>query len=207
MWCHRCGKALPLESKFCNACGAGTASERVGETRNPAAAIHIPLSANQPLSHSYQLPNQPDDDETVIFRIRPSFFAVGKAYASAAIFSLLAMAVFGYFRLPLSISLVVALLSFINPLLRHVRRNRTFYTLTPSKIEIDSGIFARTVRNIPLRNAQDVTVSATMFERLIKVGDVIIDSAAQMGKIQMRQIPNPRKHAELILQQLQQLHR
>jgi uncharacterized membrane protein YdbT with pleckstrin-like domain len=169
------------------------------------AAIYIPLAARTPVASPNQSSNHFNVEEAVIFRLRPSFYAVGKAYGVAAIFSLLAIAIFGYFRLPLGISLGISLLSFIHPVVRHLRRNSTVYTLTPSKIEINFGLFAKTVRNIPLRNAQDVTVRATMFERLIKVGDVIIDSAAHAGKIQMRQVPDPRKHAELILQQLQQL--
>jgi membrane protein YdbS with pleckstrin-like domain len=205
MWCHHCGKALPLESKFCNACGTGLAAASEETKRARGTTIHIPLAAHQSVAFPNPSSNHIDVEEEVIFRLRPSFYAVGKAYGIAAIFALLAIALFGYFRLPLGISLGVSLLSFIHPVVRHIRRNCTFYTLTPSKIEIDFGIFAKTVRNIPLRNAQDVTVSATMFERLIKVGDVIIDSAAQAGKIQMRQVPDPRKHAELILQQLQQL--
>ena len=172
---------------------------------NPAhrSPINIPFSSDETVVDK----DQGQDDERVIFRIRPSFYSVGKAYATAAIFSLLAMAIFGYFSLPMGISLGLSLISFIFPLIRHIQRNRVVYTLTPSKIAIDFGIFSKTVRNIPLRNAQDVTVSATLFERIIKVGDVIIDSAAQAGKIQMRQVPDPRKHADLILQQLQQLHR
>jgi membrane protein YdbS with pleckstrin-like domain len=199
MFCHRCGKSLPLESKFCNSCGAGVIAD---QTASPSS-VRIPVSTTtrQPLQ------NQPQDDEHVIFRIRPSFYSVGTAYVGAAIFSLLAIAVFGYFGLPIGISLALSLLSFGFPLLRHIQRNRVVYTLTPSKIEIDFGIFSKTVRNIPLRNAQDVTVSAALFERIIGVGDVIIDSAAEAGKIQMRQIPDPRKHADLILQQLQELHR
>lgn len=102
---------------------------------------------------------------------------------------------------------MLSLVSFIFPLTRHIQRNRVVYTLTPSKIEIDFGIFSKTVRNIPLRSAQDVTVSAALLERMIGIGDVIIDSAAEAGKIQMRQIPDPRKHATLILQQVQQVHR
>ena len=203
MWCRHCGKALPSESKFCNSCGTSVVSEPV--VVNPAhrSPINIHFSSDETVVDK----DQGQDDERVIFRIRPSFYSVGKAYATAAIFSLLAMAIFGYFSLPMGISLGLSLISFIFPLIRHIQRNRVLYTLTPSKIAIDFGIFSKTVRNIPLRNAQDVTVSATLFERIIKVGDVIIDSAAQAGKIQMRQVPDPRKHADLILQQLQQLHR
>lgn len=198
MFCHRCGKSLPLESQFCNGCGTGVVANRPFAATASHSSVSIPLS---------KTPSQPQDNEQVIFRIRSSFYSVGTTYAGAAVFSLLAIAVFGYFGLPIGISLALSLVSFIFPLVRHIQRNRVVYTLTPSKIEIDFGILSKTVRNIPLRNAQDVTVSAALFERMIGIGDVIIDSAAEAGKIQMRQIPDPRKHADLILQQVQRVHR
>ncbi len=197
MYCNKCGKNLSAESKFCNFCGASLPTEKATTVMPRSASIHVPLA------HEEKFPAlQNNQEERVIFQIRPSFYNVGLAYAGAAIFALLAMAIFGFFKLSLGIAMLLALAAFIFPLFRHYQRNRIVYTLTPSKIEIDSGIFAKTVRNIPLRNAQDVTVSATLIERIIGVGDVIIDSASETGKIRMRQIPNPRKHADLILQQL-----
>lgn len=192
---------MPLESKFCNSCGIGIVADR------PITADASPSVVNIPVSSAPKQRDQAQDNEKIIFRIRPSFYSVGTTYAGAAVFSLLAIAAFGYFGLPIGISLVLSLVSFIFPLTRHIQRNRVVYTLTPSKIEIDFGIFSKTVRNIPLRSAQDVTVSAALLERMIGIGDVIIDSAAEAGKIQMRQIPDPRKHATLILQQVQQVHR
>ena len=190
------------ESKFCNGCGANVAANQPFKTTTFHSSVGIPFSTQtQPLSS-----DQPQDKEEIIFRIRPSFYAVSTTYIGAAIFSLLAIAVFGYFAFPIGISLVLSLASFLVPLVRHIQRNRVVYTLTPSKIEIEYGIFSKTARNIPLRNAQDVTTSATLFERMIGVGDVIVDSAADAGKILMRQIPDPRKHADLILQQLQHIH-
>lgn len=192
---------MPPESRFCNGCGAGVVVDQPVAATTPRSPVNIPLSSSpKPIL-------QPQENEEVIFRLRPSFYSAGTTYIGAAIFSLLAIAVFGYFALPIGISLALSLASFIVPLIRHIQRNRVMYTLTPSKIEIDYGIFSKTVRNIPLRNAQDVTVSATLFERMIGVGDVIIDSAAEASKIRMRQIPDPRKHADLILQQLQRIHR
>lgn len=200
MFCHLCGKSLPPESKFCNGCGVGVVKDQSAPKMPTLSTVNIPFSniSSQPIQ---------SDNEGVIFRIRPSFYSVGTAYLGAAVFSVLAIAAFGFFGLPIGISLALSLVSFIFPAIRHIQRNRVVYTLTPSKIEIDFGIFSKTVRNIPLRNAQDVTVSAALIERVIGIGDVIIDSAAEAGKIQMRQIPNPRKHADLILQQLQQVHR
>ncbi len=203
MFCHYCGKSLPLESKFCNGCGAGVVAHQPVTPPASRSSVNIPLSKPQ----NQSVLNPPQNNEQVIFRIRPSFYSVGATYAGAAVFSLLAIAVFGYFGLPIGISLALSLVSFLFPMVRHIQRNRVLYTLTPSKIEIDSGILSKTVRNIPLRNAQDVTVSAALLERMIGIGDVIIDSAAEAGKIQMRQIPDPRKHADLILQQVQQIHR
>ena len=203
MFCHHCGKSLPLESKFCNTCGIGIVTDQPPTATTSHSSVSISLSK----ASSQRTLNQPRDNEGVIFRIRPSFYSVGATYAGAAFFSLLAIAVFGYFSLSIGISLALSLVSFIFPVMRHLQRNRVIYTLTASKIEIDSGILSKTVRNIPLRNAQDVTVSAALFERMIGIGDVIIDSAAEAGKIQMRQVPDPRKHADLILQQVQQVHR
>ena len=190
MFCHRCGKTLPPDSKFCNGCGTGITSEQPNLASQTFSSVSIPPEIS------------PQSEEKVIFQIRPSFYSVGTAYAIAALGCILATAIIGLLAFPLKIVFVFAALAFCFPIVRHIQRNRIVYTLTPSKIEIDSGILSKTVRNIPLRNVQDVTVSAKLFERMIGIGDVIIDSAAEAGKIRMRQIPDPRKQADLVLQQL-----
>ena len=182
MFCNICGKDLSPESKFCNGCGAEQKSLN-----------------SMPVSPATNVSATP---EKVIFQIRPSFYAVGVTYAGAALAAIILTGLIGWLGFTLLIALLFALVGFAYPVMKHIERNRIVYTLTPNKIEIDSGLISKTVRNIPLRNAQDVTVSATIFERMLGVGDVIIDSAAEAGKITMRQIPDPRKHADLILQQL-----
>ena len=54
------------------------------------------------------------------------------------------------------------------------------YTLTDSKVEIDTGLIARTTRNIPLTKIQDVTVSASIPQRLLGFGDLLIDNASEL---------------------------
>jgi uncharacterized membrane protein YdbT with pleckstrin-like domain len=82
------------------------------------------------------------------------------------------------------------------------------YTLTGSTIEVDRGLVSRTTQNIPLGRVQDVTVSATVFQRLLGYGDISIDNASEAGgKVVLDNIDSPRKYAELILKQMQQLER
>ena len=180
MFCNNCGKDLSTGSKFCNGCGAEQKPLDITSVSEPAAT----------------------KQEKVIFQIRPSFYSVGVLYAGAALAAIIITGLIGVLGFTLLIALIFAFVGFAYPVMKHIERNRIVYTLTPNKIEIDSGLISKTVRNIPLRNAQDVTVSATIFERMLGVGDVIIDSASEAGKITMHQISNPRKHADLILQQL-----
>ncbi|MGE0882381.1 MAG: PH domain-containing protein [Blastocatellales bacterium] len=146
--------------------------------------------------------NEEEEEET-IFVIYPAFYEVGILYFIAVVLSLLVTALIAYLQLPLWIAFSFVVLCFIRPLYRHILHNYTVYTLTTVKIEIRSGIFSKTSRNIPLRHVQDVTVSETFKERLIGIGDVVIDSAAVEGKILMSNIKDPRKYADLILNELQ----
>ena len=45
------------------------------------------------------------------------------------------------------------------------------------------GIIAKITRNIPLRNIQDVTVTASVWQRLLNLGDIEIESASEAGKL------------------------
>jgi membrane protein YdbS with pleckstrin-like domain len=199
MYCHRCGKSLPPESLFCNACGANVRAD------NPSgaaalAAIQPPgasLAAGEAGSVSRMYQN-----EQAIFRIRPAFYEVAVAYAVAVLLSLGTAAGIAYFEGPLWAVFAAAAVFLLFPFYRHIQRNRVTYTLTTAKIEIEYGILSKTIRNIPLRNIQDITTSATIGERLLGVGDVIIDSASEAGRITMTNIRDPRRHADLILSRL-----
>ena len=68
------------------------------------------------------------------------------------------------------------------------------YTLTDSKIEIDEGFISKTTRNVPLRTIQDVTVSATIPQRMLGFGNLIIENAGETTvKIVLKNINSPEK--------------
>jgi uncharacterized membrane protein YdbT with pleckstrin-like domain len=147
--------------------------------------------------------NDADDDERVIFSITPAFYEVGVAYLGAALLSLFITAAVALARGPLWMAAIASAIIFVFPVSRHIQFRHTVYTLTDVKVEIQSGIFSQTARNVPLRHIRDVTVSETFKERLIGIGDVLIDSDAVEGKITMNNINSPRRYADLILDQLQ----
>ena len=94
------------------------------------------------------------------------------------------------------------LLIFAIPIYKHILRRREVYTLTNHKLEMRYGIISKTVRNIPLRNIQDVTVTASVWQRFLKLGDIVIDSASDMGRIHLNEIHHPERYANIILGQL-----
>jgi membrane protein YdbS with pleckstrin-like domain len=144
------------------------------------------------------------DAERVIFSVRPTMLFVGLGYALAAVAAVgLTVLLATYNLLPALYSVLVSLPLLLIPAYYHLRRNSLRYTLTDSKIEIDQGLVARRTRNIPLRTIQDVTVSATIPQRLLGFGDLIIDNASELGgKTLMHNIPAPRRRADELLREL-----
>lgn len=149
-------------------------------------------------------PTPAHDDEHVIFTVRPTLLFVGIGYACAALGAVALTALLAVLNwLSPAYSVLVSLPLLLIPAFYHLRRNSVRYTLTDSKIEIDQGFISRRTRNIPLRNIQDVTVATTIPQRLMRFGDLIIDNANEVGgSTFMRNIPEPRRHADLLLREL-----
>ena len=106
-----------------------------------------------------------------------------------------------------TISIPLALALLLIPVYYHIRRNMVRYTVTDSKLQIDTGLLARTTKNIPLSKVQDVTVSATIPQRLMGFGDIVIDNASELGgSIVMHNISKPRHYADPLLRELRRWH-
>ena len=166
--------------------------------REPQAAMQ-----RQPLPQTPARATEPDA-ERVIFSVRPTMLFVGLGYALAALSAVgLTVLLATYNLLPALYSVLVSLPLLLIPAYYHLRRNSIKYTLTDSKIEIDQGLVAKRTRNIPLRTIQDVTVSATIPQRLLGFGDLIIDNASELGGTTvMHNIPAPRRRADELLREL-----
>jgi membrane protein YdbS with pleckstrin-like domain len=196
MRCPDCGAQLDPNSRFCNHCGAATRDPE--ETRIARQSGGVPT------------PYGDDDIESVIFTARPTMLFIKIGYGAAivgAIVLTVLLSLIKFIDIPLYVSVPISLALLLIPAYYHLKRNIVRYTLTDSKIEIDYGLIARTTRNILLTKIQDVTVSASIFQRILGFGDVVIDNASEVGgKTVLHNINNPRHHADLILRQLRQWH-
>jgi len=148
-------------------------------------------------------PNRKKSEE-VIFRINQAFYPGAVAYFIATICTLGIAGIVYYISAPFWIVLGGAAACFIPAVIRHIQLMNTIYLLTTKKIEIETGVFSKYSRNIPLRHVMDVFVSETFKERLIGIGDILIETAASEGRIKLDNINDPRKYADMILDQLHQ---
>jgi membrane protein YdbS with pleckstrin-like domain len=208
IYCNQCGQPLPPTSRFCNSCGAAVvANSNVNALREgfaPQAAVSAPPAA---VRRDDLAPN-----ETAIFTLRPTLIFVFVRYAVATLILLATAALMGlmhsykpeWFTGPVSfvVILIVGIIAFAMPVYHHLLRRREVYTLTNHKLEMRYGLLSKTVRNIPLSKIQDVTVTASFWQRLIHIGDIEIDSASEMGKIILDDIHHPERYANLILDEL-----
>jgi membrane protein YdbS with pleckstrin-like domain len=221
MFCQQCGNRLAPESLFCNRCGSKASNPMgAGRPAPPRPARRSPVIPSTPDQESFEEYEEEyeedyperrdrgyrkdfDDPDQVIFSITPTFYEVLPSYLVAVVLSLIVTIGVGYARGPLGIVLIAAAILFIRPIFRHMRLRRTVYTLTATKLEIRTGILSKDAKNIPLRHIDNVEVSETLKERLIGIGDVLIDSAALDTKMVLNNIKNPRKYADMIMDQLQ----
>lgn len=206
MFCIKCGAEFPATARFCSVCGepASSGKTKISSLDEETVIARTPKE---------KVPLANPETEIVIFNVRPTllFIKIGyvAAFFGAAILGGFLLYLGVVFELPVSLmilSVLLALLLFLIPAYYHFRRNLVRYKLTDAKLEIDTGFFSRQTQFVALRKIQDVTVSANFRQRLFGYGDLVIDNAAERGgAVVLKNINNPRHHADLILREMRRL--
>jgi membrane protein YdbS with pleckstrin-like domain len=221
MYCEKCGADNSETAKFCRKCGGVIEAEEETRVATRPAVERGDAETPRPWSDQAYLPPRPrnadnppsqgGEPEAEIFSLSPTLLFVKAGYLAAAIGALFLVAIVSVF-LPTIVSTWVAvlfgLMLFLIPAFYHFKRMLIKYTLTDSKLEIDTGLVSRTTRNIPIGRIQDVTVSANMVQRLLGFGDIMIDNASDLGgKAILKNINSPKHYADLLLKQMRQIER
>src|ERR1043166_86259 len=195
MHCSNCGSYVEPGKRFCSDCGSQVDDPEATRIARAQRGLAVPQNL---------VGDHDDDDlEEVIFTVRPTMIFIKVGYALALIGAIALVVLLALIRVPVYISIPLALVLLLIPAFYHLKRNMVRYTLTDSKVEIDTGLIARTTRNIPLTKIQDVTVSASIPQRLLGFGDLLIDNAGERGgPAFLHNISNPRHYADLLLREL-----
>ncbi len=198
MFCTKCGAQNSDLANYCQKCG--NLLEMEEETR----------IARPPKNEE----NEREELEKQIFSVSPTLTFVKIGYV-LAVFGALLLAAFLAFisdfmenEISAWYSVFLGLSLLLIPAFYHLKQKTVRYTLTDAKIEIDEGLISKTTKNIPLRSIQDVTVAATVPQRMLGFGDLIVDNASETGgKIILKNIDAPKKHADILLKQMRRLNK
>jgi uncharacterized membrane protein YdbT with pleckstrin-like domain len=194
MNCSNCGSYVAPGVRFCSGCGSPATDAEATRIARMNTGMNLQQSGLGEL-------------ERTIFTVRPTLVFIKLGYVLAVIGAVGLVFLLALVKVPAYVSIALALALLLIPAYFHIRRNMIRYTLTDSKIEIDTGLIARNTRSIPLSKIQDVTVLASIPQRILGFGDLIVDNASELGGTTvLHNISKPRHYADLLLRELRRWH-
>lgn len=86
-----------------------------------------------------------------------------------------------------AVALLVVLIWVLRPFLRWYA---TTYTLTDRRVLIRQGILTQSGRDIPLARVTDVAFKRTLWQRMLRTGTLILESAGEQGQAVLTNVPS-----------------
>jgi uncharacterized membrane protein YdbT with pleckstrin-like domain len=134
-----------------------------------------------------------NDGEEIILDLRPHwFFLFGPG---VALVGALALAIWvsqsidsDWVLFPALGLAVVALLFF---LVRYAQWLTTDFVLTTDRLIYRKGVVSRQGREIPLERLNDVSFQQTLFQRMLRAGDLLVESGGERGQSQFGHFADP----------------
>jgi len=135
-----------------------------------------------------------NDGEEIIVDLRPHwFFLFG---SSAALIGALALGIWAasaddppeWIVFPVAALAVIALLFFLVRLAQWIT---TDFVLTTDRLIYRKGIVSRTGREIPLERINDVSFSQSLFQRMLRAGDLLVESGGERGQSSFGHFADP----------------
>jgi uncharacterized membrane protein YdbT with pleckstrin-like domain len=93
--------------------------------------------------------------------------------------------------LRLYLTLIVVALALLWLIAVWIRWQSITYTLTDQRIKLESGVFGRQEKVIPIDRVQDCTTRMSLFGRMLGYGRVEVDAAGAQGAEILDYLPNP----------------
>src|SRR4029077_6327525 len=94
-------------------------------------------------------------------------------------------------NLALFLTLAVVALALLWLIVVWIRWQSISYTLTDQRIKIETGVFGRQTKTIPIDRVQDCSTKQSVFGRMLGYGRVEVDAAGAQGAEVLDHLPNP----------------
>ena len=134
-----------------------------------------------------------NDGEEVILDLRPHwFFLFGPAVLLIAALALavwVAQTIDSDFALFPALGLAVIALLFF--LVRYAQWLTTDFVLTTDRLIYRKGVISRHGREIPLERLNDVSFTQTLFQRVLRAGDLLVESGGEHGQSRYGHFADP----------------
>ncbi len=134
------------------------------------------------------------DQETVHLVVRPSMKLIRAGYTAAFLVLFLSVLAYTNSQDMQKLSgwvLVIPSLLLLWPLRYDLRRRFTRLTLVDDKLRYETGIFTRSKRTIQVSKVQNVRVDQTLAQRLLRTGDVSVETAGETSHLTIRNVDFP----------------
>jgi len=95
--------------------------------------------------------------------------------------------------------LVIPFAALITPVNMHLQRRRISLRFQDDHLILETGFLSRTRRTVDTAKIQDVTVRQTLGQRLMGVGDLMLESAGESGRMAIANLDRPRDIADAII--------
>ena len=140
--------------------------------------------------------------------IRPSMKSVWAAYILAiAILVAGIWAVYQYAQEQPPWLYFLPFLVLLPPLKMHLQRRLVKLRFQDDHLTLETGLFSRTRRTVDMAKIQDVTVQQTFGQRIMNVGDLMLESAGESGSMGIKNLDRPRAIADAIINSSKKSHR
>jgi len=155
--------------------------------------------------------------EEVVLDLRPALLTV----SGPLVLAFVVLVAAGYFELFLpglggftgdvrpgariAVGVIVLAILLFGVVPRLVRWRTTRFVLTTERVLLRRGVLARRAREIPLERVNDVTCAQSIWERLLGLGDLMIESAGDFGQERFPGARHPEAVQQAVYQQMERV--
>ena len=137
-----------------------------------------------------------NDDESVVLDVHPHWWYYGPQVFATVVTLILGLSVLtnldGIARTVVGYLVLAAIIVSAGSLsVRYVKWRTTYFAVTTHRIISRSGTVGRSGVEIPLNHVMNVIFKQSIFERLIGVGDLVIESGGKQGADRFTDISRP----------------